>query len=97
VSDSRSDRTQKKENTSGNLTVKNDKEELNNILEQISESAGKKETPAPRSEEPEEIIKKPEGIADQPEDIEGMLSKLTEKPQQKRGIFQRILDFFRKF
>ena len=101
MSDSRKDKAQEKEHTGENSTITNDKEELSNILEQISESSGKKETPAPRSEKAEEIIKKPEGIKDQPEDIEGMLSKLTEKSdapsQQRKGFFYRILDFFKKF
>ena len=101
MSDSRNDKDQKKKNTSGNSTVTDDKEELNNILEQISESPGKKETPASQPDQPEEIIKKPEGISDQPEDIEGMLNKITEKNEEqshstKKGFFQRILDFFRK-
>jgi hypothetical protein len=96
VSDSRNGQTPKKENVEQNSNIGADKEELENILEKISESSGRKEVPVQKSEKPEEIIKKPAGIKDQPEDLEGMLNKLTEKTQQRRGIFQRILDFFKK-
>lgn len=96
MTDSRNDKSQKKENVKNVSNGTADKEELDQILGKISETSGKKETPSRQAEETVEIIKKPEGAGDQPEDIEGMLDKLTEQPDRPVGFFQRLLNFFRK-
>jgi hypothetical protein len=96
VADSRNDKSQKKENVKNVSNGTTDKEELDQILGKLSESSGKDDASSRQAEETVEIIKKPEGTSDQPEDIEGMLDKLTEKPDRPVGFFQRLLNFFRK-
>lgn len=100
MTDSQNNKTPKKENVQEGSPVTKDKEELNSILDRISETPGGQETPSHTREESEEIFKKPEGSKDQPEDIEGMLNKLTEKADERpggiRGFFQRLLSWFKK-
>lgn len=96
MADSRNDKSQKKENVKNVSNGTTEKEELDQILGEISETSGKKESSSRQAEETVEIIKKPEGTVDQPEDIEGILDKLTEQPDRRTGFFQRLLNFFKK-
>ncbi|HQU74382.1 MAG TPA: hypothetical protein PKV71_02070 [Calditrichia bacterium] len=77
-----------------------EREEIENILGQITEQEdGSESRPAAKpTTEPDEIIKKPSGSTDQPEDLEGLLDKISEKPQRepKKGFFQRLFSFFKK-
>ena len=82
-------------------------QELDNILDQLSEVEHKKANLQQRAtEETQDIIQKPAGSAEQPDDIEGLLEKISEKPEtrietpdsqtgRKAGFFQRILNFFK--
>ncbi len=69
--------------------------EISDILDQLSET-DKPQSQSKPAEKEEEIIKKPTGSIDEPEDIEGMLEKISEKPREKPGFFQKLLSFFKK-
>ena len=72
---------------------KGNEDEISDILGQL------KETDKPKAKTPpaqkQEVKKEPMGLDDQPEDIEGMLEKISEKPE-KDNLWQRFLGFFKK-
>ncbi len=82
-------------------------QELDNILDQLSEVDQKPASSQRRmTEETQDIIQKPVSTEEQPDDIEGMLEKISERPEpktetpdsqtgQKIGFLQRILNFFK--
>lgn len=80
-----------------------DEKELEDILGKITETSERGETSRQTtegSEESEEIIRHPKGLDDQPEDLEGIIEKLSEAPQEtpqeRAGFFQRLLNWFKK-
>jgi hypothetical protein len=82
---------------------KNDEKELDDILEQIHERKGGEEVqPAPKKEEPEDIIrppKKEEKTTEEGEEgVEEILEKISEKqeeePTEKLNVIQRIIGIF---
>ena len=78
----------------------NEQQELENILEQLSESKKRTRPQSQEKETGDEIIKKPTGTEEEAENIEGLLNKITETPDQptpqKQGFFRKILNFFKK-
>lgn len=83
-----------------------EEQELGDILDQLSEVNNKPASSHQPQAEAEDIIQKPTGSDDQPDDIEGLLEKISEKPEpvaaetvsqpvKKPGFFKRILNFFK--
>jgi hypothetical protein len=85
-----------------------EEQEVDNILNQLSEADQKPVKSQPFKAKTPDVIQKPAGSTDQPENIEGMLEKISEKPISqsqhpvsqpgpKTGFFRKILNFFKKF